>query len=121
MTKEQNSERSSDSYEPNLGLSLQQVMELGQAAATLLGNPVYNAVHQMAVNEALEEWSQTSPKEVQKRESLWQEVQAHGRAAEKAASMVSRAEEALQKQNDTPEKREADFLNEQGFHSTQFQ
>tara|TARA_R110000824_G_scaffold21461_4_gene79890 strand:+ start:772 stop:1137 length:366 start_codon:yes stop_codon:yes gene_type:complete len=121
MIPKPSSEKRSEPPVNDSGLSITQVMEMGQAAAKLLQSPIYNAVHQMAVNEALDHWSTTSPKEVQKRESLWQEVQAHGRAAEKAAELVARAEELLEKQLKEPEERQAEYVDNQGFMPAQFQ
>jgi hypothetical protein len=115
MTSTRSKDRSESSPANDSGLTPQQVMEMGQAAAQLLNSPIYNAVHQMAVQEVIEAWSATSPKEVNRRESLWQELQALGKVAQKTAELVDRSKELLENQNQAQHNHNQEYLNNQGF------
>lgn len=97
------------------GIPIHQVIQMGEAASQLLNNPIYNMAHRMAVNEAVDQWSQTSPKEHAKRESLWHEVQALGRVAESLAGLVARAQELAQRQSEEQHMDEQEYLDRQGF------
>lgn len=113
-TQKQDKERQETSSEA--GLTPQQVMEMGGAASHLLQNPVYNVAHRMAVDEVIDLWSRTSPKEVNLRESLWHELQALGKASVRLSSMVSRAEELLERQANEPRRKRQEYEDEQGFN-----
>jgi hypothetical protein len=97
------------------GLSRQQVLELGQMASEALNNPIYNVAHQMIVGELIESWAATSPKETNRRESLWHEIQAAGKLAQRMAQMVERAKELLQRQGAEQQQEENEYLDRQGF------
>jgi hypothetical protein len=115
MTSKQNTSKSNEQPVNDSGLSPQQVMEMGQAASQMLNAPIYNAVHSMAVNEIIEAWSTTAPKEVNRREDLWKDLQALGRVAQSTANLVARAEELLQRQNNQQQEQNQEYLNNQGF------
>ena len=95
------------------GHTYEEIMEMGHAAAAALNSPMYHIANKIAVDQAIVDWVNTSPKESQKRESLWHEVQAHGRinavmqGAIERAQQVTAAREAAK-----PENR---HLDEQGF------
>ncbi len=96
-------------------LTKEKILELGEQAAQLLNSDVYNLAHQMAISQIENDWMGTSPKESLKRESLWHEAQAHGRAAQNLKALIN----AAQSQNLTDaQKAEQDLLryeNYQGF------
>ena len=87
---------------------------MGEAASQALNNPIYQIAHKGAVDQAILEWSETSPKEREKRESLWHEVQAHGRAAQIMRGCIERAQQLMQKQT-AEQNTQADYLANQGF------
>ena len=97
------------------GLTPGQVMEMGQAAAHLLNNPIYNVAHRMAVDEILDTWAGSRPEEVKKREALWAELQAHGRAAQHISALVDRARELVEAQGQTSMQDENEYMDQQGF------
>lgn len=88
---------------------------MGQAAAQMLNSPIYNVAHQMAVQEIIAQWSATQPKEREKRESCWYELQAQGRAAQTMAGMVERAQQAQTAQSEGQANAEKEYLDRQGF------
>jgi len=101
--------------ENDYGMPLQQILQLGQLSAQLLSNPAYNIAHRMAIDQAIQEWASTQPKEREKRESLYYEVQALGRVAQTMAGMVERAQQASEAQNAHQANSEQDYLDRQGF------
>ena len=115
MTREKSNAKPESSPANDLGLSPQQVMEAGQAAARLLNQPVYNLAHRAAIDEIIENWAQTQPKETNRRESLWHELQALARGSVRLASLVNRAEEMLERQASQGARDQQDNLDTQGF------
>ena len=101
--------------ENDQGMDLNQVIQMGEQASQLLNSQIYNVAHRMAIDETIQAWAATSPKEREKRESLWAEVQAHGRAAMVLSGMVERAQQAMVKQSEQREVTENEFLDKQGF------
>ena len=69
----------------------------------------------MAVDELIERWSTTNPQEVKTRESLWYELQAHGKAAQRLGSLVQRAQVEVEKQGQEQTNQDAEYLDQQGF------
>ena len=101
--------------ENDQGMDLNQVIQMGEQASQLLNSQIYNVAHRMAIDETIQAWAATSPKEREKRESLWAEVQAHGRAAMVLSGMVERAQQAMVRQSEQREVTENEFLDKQGF------
>ena len=101
--------------ENDQGMDLNQVIQMGEQASQLLNSQIYNVAHRMAIDETIQAWAATSPKEREKRESLWAEVQAHGRAAMVLSGMVERAQQAMVKQSEQREVTENEFLDKLGF------
>ena len=101
--------------ENDYGVPLQEILNMGQAAAQMLNSPIYNVAHQMAVQEIIAQWSATQPKEREKRESCWYELQAQGRAAQTMAGMVERAQQAQTAQSEGQANAEKEYLDRQGF------
>lgn len=115
MTRKQGNGRSGRPPENDSGLSPQQMMEMGQAAAHLLQNPVYNVAHQLVIQEIQEKWATTSVQEVKLRESLWAEMQATAKAALRLSEMVERAKELVQRQADQQDHEAQEYFDNQGF------
>ena len=55
------------------------------------------------------------PEEVKKREALWAELQAHGRAAQHISALVDRARELVEAQGQTSMQDENEYMDQQGF------
>ena len=106
---------SNGSQGPDLGYNTQQIMEIGEAAAQTLGSPIYNLVHRQAVDEILQEWAQTAPKETARREDLWREYQCLAKAAMRMQNHVARAQEVLENQSQEDRRRQDEYLDSQGF------
>lgn len=115
MTNATNRKRSGNSQENDSGWTPQQVIQMGEMAAQTLRSPVYNVAHRLAVNDLIDAWSRTDTQEMKKRESLWFQLQALGKAAEIMGTMVGRAEQLLEAQAGKQEQEEMDYLNDQGF------
>jgi hypothetical protein len=105
------SKSKSDSSLDEASKSLSEIMELGARAAEALGNPIYALANKIAVDTAMMELVNTAPKEREKRESLWQEIQAHGRISDILHGCVERAETATMSQTDPG----LQALDDQGF------
>jgi hypothetical protein len=72
-------------------LTRDEVINRGEKAAQLLGAPVMTLVVQSLVQEIADEWMETDPKEVQKREGLHAESRALARVLNRLASMSGQA------------------------------
>jgi len=72
-------------------LTRDEVINRGEKAAQLLGAPVMTLVVQSLVQEIADEWMETDPKEVQKREGLHAESRALARILNRLASMSGQA------------------------------
>ena len=120
MTRRNRNAESETRPVSDTGFSPQQILEMGQAASQLLGNPVYNLAHRIAVDDIINKWSTSGVQEVKLRESLWHELQAHGKAAQHLGSLVARAQEILQQQASEQGSQEAEYLDNQGFGAAPF-
>ena len=101
--------------ENDYGMPLQQIIAMGEHASQLLQSPVYNLAHRMSLDSVIQEWSACQPKEREKRESLWHELQALGRTAQTLAGMVERAQQAAHAQSESATQAENEYLDQQGF------
>ena len=106
---------SNNSPENDYGVPLEQIIHMGEEASRLLNSPIYNLSHRMSLDQTIQEWAATQPKEREKRESLWYELQALGRVAQTMAGMVERAQQAAQARNEEQENADRDYLDRQGF------
>ena len=73
-------------------LSISEILTLGEEASRLLDSPIYNLAHRSVVQNLQDEWVGTSPHETQKREGLYQRVQALSQVASEMAMMIARAQ-----------------------------
>ena len=67
------------------------MLSLGEEAGQLLNSPVYNLAHRSVVQNLQDEWMTTLPHEKEKREGLYQRIQALMAVAEEMAMMVEQA------------------------------
>jgi hypothetical protein len=81
----------------------------------MLRSPVYNIAHRMVLDEKIQAWAASQPKEREKRESLYYEVQALGMIAQTMAGMVERSIQVLNSSKEGPDRAEQDYLDRQGF------
>ena len=96
---------------------VRQIMELGQQASQLLGNPAYNTLYNTRIQKLFQEWLITKPKEVQRRESLY--YQATG-LIEITQDMVVAGEDALRIEREQAEqhsqtRQQNEYMDQQGF------
>ena len=73
-------------------LTVDEILKLGEEASLLLDSPIYNLAHRSVVQSLQDEWVATSPHETQKREGLYQRVQALSMVAAEMAMMIARAQ-----------------------------
>ena len=73
-------------------LSISEILTQGEEATRLLDSPIYNLAHRSVVQSLQDEWAGTSPHETQKREGLYQRVQALSQVAAEMAMMIARAQ-----------------------------
>lgn len=73
-------------------LSISEILTQGEEATRLLDSPIYNLAHRSVVQSLQDEWVGTSPHETQKREGLYQRVQALSQVAAEMAMMIARAQ-----------------------------
>jgi len=117
VSKGDNRSRNGSGHSPenDYGVPLEQIIHMGEQAAQLLNAPVYNLSHRMALDQTIQAWASTQPKEREKREALWYELQALGRVAQTMAGMVERAQQASTTRNHEQENAEKEYLDRQGF------
>jgi len=74
-------------------LTREEVITRGERAAQVLGAPVMTLVVQSVMQELADEWVETDPKEVQKREGLHAESRGLARLLSRLTAMTARAME----------------------------
>lgn len=115
MNRKQNSNGNGSRQPQGQGLPVQQIIQMGEQAASLLNSPVYLTAHQLVVNGLIEQLVGSEPKEREKRESLYLEIRAMGHAARQLSEMTARAKELLERQAQEQSSSHADYLDRQGF------
>lgn len=96
---------------------LQHVLQVGEQASKLLNSQVYNMAYQQLLNQKFQDWMASTPKEVNKRESLFMQAKGLVEVTELLASAVedaTRVQQNLNTQND-PHAQGQEFLDQQGF------
>ena len=73
-------------------LTISEILSQGEEASKLLDSPIYNLAHRSVVQNLQDEWAQTSPHETQKREGLYQRLQALSTVASEMAMMIAKAQ-----------------------------
>ena len=69
-------------------LTADEIRSQGESAARLLDSPIYNLAHRSVVQNLQDEWMSTSPHEREKREGLYQRIQALSAISSDMAMMV---------------------------------
>lgn len=69
-------------------LSTEEILNLGEEAARLLNEPIFQTAFEATIQNYQDDWIATLPKESQKREALYNKVQAAGDVAKDLAAMV---------------------------------
>lgn len=113
--KNNGSYESSRLPENDSGQTLEAIVRAGEEASRMLRSPVYNIAHRMVLDEKIQAWAASQPKEREKRESLYYEVQALGMIAQTMAGMVERSIQVLNSSKEGPDRAEQDYLDRQGF------
>jgi len=94
-TEQSDKKRSPDTVRITLQpapLTIDEISSQGEEASRLLDSPIYNLAHRSVVQNLQDEWVETSPHETQKREGLYQRVQALSMVASEMAMMIARAQ-----------------------------
>jgi hypothetical protein len=94
-------------------MQVQELIEMGTAAAQALNSPVFRLAHQGSINDLINRLVASEPHETKKREALYHEIRAHGAVANNLALMAQRAHEILEQQSS--EQTRSDALDRQGF------
>ena len=96
---------------------VQRVLQVGEHASQLLQTPVYNLAYRNVVDQIVQDWMGSQPKETMKRESLYNQVNGLINVTERLSSAVEEAKRVLseqQAQND-PNTVHNDYMDNQGF------
>ena len=95
----------------------QEMMAAGERAAQLLNSDVFNLAYRLQMEDTINQWLTSEPKETNKRDSLYYQAQAQVAMATRMQSMVEQAQALLAKQNaeHDPKRKRADYLDTQGF------
>ena len=96
-------------------LSSQEILSQGENASKLLDSPVYNLAHRSVIQNLQDEWMSTSPHETQKREGLYQRVQALSGVANEMSMMIARAQQVSDAELQEERKLQLDYDENQGF------
>lgn len=95
----------------------QQVIAAGERAAQLLQSPEFNLAYRMQMEDTINLWLSSEPKEQNKRESLYYQAMAQAQMATRMQSFVEQAQRILAQQHaeGDPEAKRANYLDTQGF------
>jgi hypothetical protein len=95
----------------------QEMMRAGEEAARLLNSPVFNLAYRAQMEDTINQWLTSEPKETNKRDSLYHQAQAQVAMATRMQSFVEQAE-MLRAEQDTKQSEEHkrnEYLDTQGF------
>jgi hypothetical protein len=102
---------------PDFWQNAQQVLQAGEQASRLLQSPVFNMAYRMQMEDTINRWLTSKPKETNLRDSLYYEAQAQVAMTTKLQAFVEQAQAVLAAQaaeHDGRGKR-AEYLDTQGF------
>ena len=117
MTQRKGTPKDEEQSQDYSSEDVQRVIQVGEHASHLLKTPVYNLAYRNVVDQIVQDWMGSSPKETMKRESLYNQVNGLIEVTEKLASAVDEAQRVLseqQAQND-PSAVQNEYLDNQGF------
>jgi hypothetical protein len=115
---QQNNDLSQDEDLQDLSTDqIQRILAVGEQASQLLGSGVYQVAYRKVLDQNYSEWLTSSPKEREKRESLYQATQGLIAVTEELAKAVEDARRLLQEQEqrNSPAARNQEYLDTQGF------
>ena len=95
----------------------QELMAAGERAAQLLRSDVFNVAYRLQMEDTINQWLTSEPKETNKRDSLYYQAKAQVAMATRMQSFVEQAQVLLQKQAEKhdPKRNRAEYLDTQGF------
>lgn len=98
-------------------LTQEEILALGEGAARLLNDDLYNLAHELALSGIMEDWIQTEPHNDLERERLYHEAQALGRVARRLQAMLNAAQQINLTEAERAERDLHRYEDEQGFTS----
>ena len=95
----------------------QEILQAGEQAAQLLNSQLFNVAYRMQMEDTINQWLTSEPKETMKRDSLYHQAKAQAQMATRMQGFIEQAQVVLVKQNaeQDPSVKRADFLDKQGF------
>lgn len=95
----------------------QEMMAAGHQAAQLLDSQIFNTAYRLQMEDTINQWLTSEPKEVNKRESLYHQARAQVAMATRMQAFVEQAQVLAQKQAERhdPERKRNEYLDNQGF------
>jgi hypothetical protein len=116
MTQHKNSSDGENSPQ-DFWQNAQELMQAGSEAARLLNSEVFNLAYRLQMEDTVNQWLTSEPKETNKRDSLYYQSQALVAMATRLQSFVEQAQVIMQKQAATqdPRGKHAEYLDTQGF------
>jgi hypothetical protein len=116
MDPMRNGEQSPDTSS-TVDQSIQEILALGEQASQLLNSPVYNVMYNLQLRNTFNQFLETTPKEVNKREGLYHEAQGMIRMTRQLGALVEEAQRILREQEEKrdPRRAAADYEDRQGF------
>lgn len=95
----------------------QQIMAAGEEAARLLNSPIFNLAYRQQMEDTINQWLVSEPKETNKRDSLYYQARAQVAMAERMQGFIEQAQRlaAEQAERQSPEAKHNQYLDTQGF------
>lgn len=103
--------------QPDFWQNAQEVLNAGEQAARLLQSPVFNMAYRHQMEDTVNQWLTSSPKESNKRDSLYYQAKALVEMATRMSGFVEQAQRIMAEQGAErdPSRKQADYLDTQGF------
>ena len=116
MDRNKNSQDGEQSQE-DFWQTAQELMAAGEKASRLLNSDVFNIAYRLQMEDTINQWLASEPKETNKRDSLYYQAKAQVAMATRMQSFVEQAQVLLQKQAEKhdPKRNRAEYLDAQGF------
>ena len=95
----------------------QEMMQAGSQAAHLLNAPVFNLAYRLQMEDTINQWLTSEPKESNKRDSLYHQARAQVAMATRMQGFIEQATVLQQQQaaKSDPNAKHAEYLDTQGF------
>lgn len=106
-----------ETSQPDFWQNAQEILSAGEQAARLLQAPVFNLAYRQQMEDTVNQWLTSSPKESNKRDSLYYQAKALVQMATRMNGFVEQAQRVLVEQgaDQDPKRKQADYLDTQGF------